>query len=97
MMLRPYVKDDRDEAAALFLDVFLHEPWHYHWMKEKDVRRYFMDMENTPNFAGFVYEREKNAGIPCGSPGILTASGEIVGLCFGIINDYFSCVWGVKP
>ena len=80
-MLREYTARDRENAARMFVDVFTHEPWDYHWMREDKILRYFKDFEETPKFMGFAEDDE----------------GKITGLCFGVVNDYFSyCSYEIK-
>ncbi|MDR1531686.1 MAG: GNAT family N-acetyltransferase [Clostridiales bacterium] len=75
-MIESYVHGDLDEYVDLFLDVFLNEPWHYHWMTREATARYFTDIENTPCFLGLVYRAEDGRGV--------------TGVCLGVISDYFT-------
>lgn len=73
-MLIKYDNSKRKICADIFYDVYKSPPFSYKWLKIEDVYRYFDDIENTPNFCGFLY----------------TIKNQIIGVCFGIISDYFS-------
>lgn len=80
-MLREYRHTDMDGAMELYMDTFADPPFNYSWMERDRIRRYFVDMENTPGFKGFVYERD----------------GALAGLCLGTVQDYFACcVYDIK-
>jgi aminoglycoside 6'-N-acetyltransferase I len=72
-LIYDYTPQDRFACAALYVDVFINEPWQYSWMTEENTLRYFRDIENTPCFRGFVAKKD-------GAP---------VGFCFGVTNDCF--------
>ncbi len=75
MITRPYNNSDFKGASALFLKVFKSTQFNYEWLTEDSVNRYFLDMVNTPKFSAFILWDEGN--------------NEILGACFGFINDYF--------
>lgn len=68
-----YTAADRDACAALYFDLFTHDPWGYDWMTLENVCRYFTDLENTPCFLGATYAH----------------GGRLAGFCLGVISDYF--------
>lgn len=73
-MLIKYDNSKREICSDIFYDVYKSPPFSYKWLKIEDVYRYFNDIENTPNFYGFIF----------------TIKNQIVGVCFGTISNYFS-------
>lgn len=71
--LYKYDKKMRSVCVGLYCDIFTKPPFNYGWLEQEKIERYFFHLEQTPNFLGFTYIKDD----------------EIVGLCLGIINDYF--------
>lgn len=72
-MMEYYSSKHRKIAVDFFLDIYLNEPFNYEWLKREQAARYLKDMENTPNFRGFVY----------------IENGKTIAFCCGLMNDYF--------
>jgi len=72
-MLLNYNKKYRNICLKLFLNVFRSEPWNYSHLEDEKMALYFEDMENTPNFKGFIYMEQET----------------IQAFCFGIMSSYF--------
>lgn len=73
-MIRLYSEQDREILTKMFFDIYRSQPFNYKWLKIEDVERYFVDIEKSPNFLGFV-DIEKEV---------------LAGACLGVINNYFS-------
>ena len=74
-MIREYNSADINTALELYIDCFKNPPFNYDWIRPDAIRRYFSDMERTPGFRGFVFDR----------------LGEAAGMCLGHSQDYFAC------
>ncbi len=66
-------KKDIDIAVEIFYETYINIPFRFEWLKKENVKRYFMDLYSKRNFLGYT----------------LVVNGEVVGFCFGSINDYF--------
>lgn len=72
-MIVQYNFEMRKRCIDIFYNVYHDFPYNFSWLKKEDIEKYFIDLENTPKFIGFVYiENERTLGV-----------------CFGIYNDYF--------
>lgn len=65
-----------DLCVDLFYSVFTSPEWGYDWLEKVNVKRYFEDMLATPRAQCYMY----------------FIDGELVGVCFGCISDYFRTV-----
>ena len=72
-MLLPYRKKDLTPCVEIFVAAFGAPPLNYDFITREKARRYLRDLASAPGFVGYVYEAE----------------GELVGLCFGKLDDYF--------
>ncbi len=71
--LSEYKHENMEECIDLFMDVFSNEPFNYDFLKRDNICRYFLHMENTPNFLGTIY----------------LDGDKIAGFCIGFLSDYF--------
>jgi GNAT superfamily N-acetyltransferase len=71
--LIPYTSEYRAACADMFYNIFTQPPFGFSWLSREKLDRYFVDMENTPQFLGYLY-MEKD---------------RMVGACYGQIDDYF--------
>jgi aminoglycoside 6'-N-acetyltransferase I len=72
-MVIMYEEKYTEDCVNLFVDIFKNKPFNFAWVEEDKIKEYFMDIENTPKFRGYV----------------VIDNNEVKGFCFGVINDYF--------
>lgn len=53
-----YQEDKLDQIVDLFLEVFKNDPWNDNWPSKKKVRKYLLDIINTPGFKGYLKFRD---------------------------------------
>lgn len=72
-MVLKYKKEYRENIVDIFFDVYFNPPFNFKWLNKNNISKYFVDMENTPNFYGFIFVYEN----------------KLIGACLGVINNYF--------
>jgi ribosomal protein S18 acetylase RimI-like enzyme len=73
-MLIKYQSKHRDICAEIYYRLFTSPEWGHDWLTIENVVRYLQDIQNTPNFVGYVFFRND----------------KLVGCCLGYIDDYFA-------
>lgn len=73
-MIEDYSASYKNVCIDMFLDIFSNTPFNYKWLNYNNILRYFTDLENTPNFKGFIYFLDN----------------QPVAFCLGVISDYFN-------
>ncbi len=72
-MIDNFEEKHLEKSVDIFFDIYKNEPFNYQWIQYKAVSDYFTDIFKTPKFRGFVFLKDDIT----------------VGICVGIISDYF--------
>jgi len=73
-MFKPYTEHYQNECIDIFYNIYYDNKYNYSWLNKTKIKRYFNDIQNTPNFEGYIQTKDN----------------KIAGVCFGTINDYFN-------
>ena len=72
-MLDYFKEKNIEECANILFDIYKNEPFNYFWLEYNSIVEYVTDIFNTPKFKGFIFCKGE----------------KIVGVCLGVISDYF--------